>query len=365
MIIDTPMDFDSQALTTAPSSDSLPIFFSNFAPGPQSLPSSGSHQSYDQPMVSMPTSHTPLLSNPAYTTNVASCQPPMPNYSISDSEVILIGQSSWSAYRCTIGVPASACPKTARFNLEKLKETFKHQEAWTNWRPAHDESKFAPVDGLDVASLQEMPRDKLLAITQTFLHKALEIHSNDSGTSSDTLCPKESSSFVILPPTRVLDSFLKSYANSFERFYPLIPRGTFDPNALMYQNNDKASSLLLLLMIAQGALISSSVDGRWLTGGLTEACRISLFDLIEKNIMMSGDAMVLHSALIFTIQAGWSGDKWQMDIAMGQRGMYFAMLRHSGYLHNERQSPATASRRSDLDLLWGDWIWHESRSRYA
>lgn len=282
----------------------------------------------------------------------------------TDYDAAFAGQDAWSAFRCTPGIPSSACPKTAKTNLEKLEASLKDHDAWTNWRPSWDEADYAFGDQLSVAPLQEMPRDKLLAITQTFLHKALEIHQDEQG--SPSLASGGScgySNFVILPPARVLEYFLRSYSNSFERFYPLTSKGLLDPNMLMQGRNDKASSLLLLLMISQGALITPSIDGRWLTGGLIEACRISLFDLIEKNIMLSGDPMVLHSALLFTVQAGWSGDKWQMDIAMGQRGMYFAMLRHSGFLEAQRASAPVLAQRSNIDALWDEWIQQESRGR--
>ena len=233
------------------------------------------------------------------------------------------------------------------------------------WKPYPDEADSPLGEHLSVVPFQEMSRDKLLAITQSFLHKALEIHHDDTrelGRASDVSIGY--SNFVILPPARVLEYFLREYSNSFERFYPLTARGALDPNALMQcRTNDKASSLLLLLMIAQGALTTPTVDGRWLAGGLTETCRISLFDLIEKNIMLSGDPLVLHSALLFTVQAGWSGDKWQMDIAMGQRGMYFAMLRHSGFLELQRNNTPGLAQCSNIDMLWSEWIQQESRSR--
>ncbi|KAI7065441.1 transcription factor Cmr1, partial [Hortaea werneckii] len=73
--------------------------------------------------------------------------------------------------------------------------------------------------------------------------------------------------------------------------------------------------------------------------------------------------IVLHSALLFTVQAAWSGDKWQMDIAMGQRGMYFAMLRHSGSLENRPVSTSGLDGRGNTDQLWSEWIQNESRSR--
>jgi hypothetical protein len=159
-----------------------------------------------------------------------------------------------------------------------------------------------------------------------------------------------------------LEYFLRSYSNSFERYFPLTSRSTLDANELMHCYNDRAASLLVLLMIAQGAMNIPSSEARMLTGGLTEACRISLFDLIERNIIMSGDPIVLHSALLFTVQAAWSGDKWQMDIAMGQRGMYFSMLRHSGVL--DRPAQTTSSHpQPTIEQLWAEWIQNESQSR--
>jgi hypothetical protein len=141
-------------------------------------------------------------------------------------------------------------------------------------------------------------------------------------------------------------------------------RGLLDANELLlHAFNDKASSLLLLMMIAQGAMAIPSTDARWLNGGLTEACRISLFDLIEKNISMASDQIVLHSALLFITSAAWSGDKWQMDIAMGQRGMYFAMLRHSGILEPRHAMTAPLHSRAIPDGIWSDWLQNERQSR--
>lgn len=285
---------------------------------------------------------------------------------VPDLGAIIAAQDGWSVFRCTPPIPSSSCPRTAKLNLERLEQSLKNHEVWSSWRPQWEDGDF-PTGGerLAVMQLQESSRDKLLAITQSFLHKALDIHKEGmSGSPSSGGSPLSNggSNFVLLPPARVLEYFLRSYANSFEAYFPMTSRGVLDANSLLASYNDKASSLLVLMMIAQGAMVIPSVEARWLTGGLTEACRISLFDLIEKNIIMSGDPIVLHSALLFTVQAAWSGDKWQMDIAMGQRGMYFAMLRHSGILE-PRHAPTPRADHSGPDGLWEDWIQHESRSR--
>ncbi|KAF2266212.1 hypothetical protein CC78DRAFT_578542 [Lojkania enalia] len=290
--------------------------------------------------------------------------------SIADSGVpdlgaIIAAQDGWTVFRCTPTIASTSCPRTAKLNLERLEQTLKNHEGWSTWRPLWDESDFEQGEQVAVMQLHEATRDKLLAITQSFLHKALDIHKDgmSSSPSSGESPSSTVSNFILLPPARVLEYFLRSYANSFERYYPMSARGILDPNELMQNFNDKASSLLILMMIAQGAMVIPSVEARWLTGGLTEACRISLFDLIEKNIIMSGDPIVLRAALLFTVQAAWSGDKWQMDIAMGQRGMYFAMLRHSGILEPRHISAPHMSGNTTTETLWGDWIVQESRSR--
>ena len=285
-----------------------------------------------------------------------------------DVAPILQAQDAWSVFRCTPTLPSTSCPKTARLNLELLEQTLRNHEGWTKWSPKWDEQEFAGGDHLTVMQLHESTRDKLLAITQSFLHKALEIHRENGPTHSPATShhspgSHSGSNFVLLPPARVLEYFLRSYANCFERYYPLTSRGILDANELLHCYYDRAASLLVLMMVAQGAMNIPSHEARMLTGGLTEACRISLFDLIERNIIMSGDPIVLHSALLFTVQAAWSGDKWQMDIAMGQRGMYFAMLRHSGVLENRPVASSGAESRGNTDQLWSDWIQNESRSR--
>jgi Fungal Zn(2)-Cys(6) binuclear cluster domain len=278
---------------------------------------------------------------------------------------VIAAQDGWNCFKSAPTIPSSSCPKTAGLHLERLEQSLKNHEGWSSWRLAWEDTDTSQ-DNLQVRPFQEASRDKLLAITQTFLHKALDIHrEGNTGTPSGGGTPcSTSSNFVLLPPSRVLEYFLRSYGNSFERFFPITARGLLDANdQLLNAHNDKASSLLILMMIAQGAMAIPSLDARWLNGGLTEACRISLFDLIEKNISMASDHTVLHSALLFISLAAWSGDKWQMDIAMGQRGMYFAMLRHSGILEPRHAMTPPVHLRGTTDGLWSDWLQHESKSR--
>ena len=257
--------------------------------------------------------------------NSGSIYHPTRHHSISvgesggDIPAVVAAQAGWNCFRSSPTLPPGQCPRTARLHLEKLERTLKNPEMWSSWRPAFEESVDAQHNTTVVAP-KEGARDKLLAITQTFLHKALEIHKDGAlGTPPGGATPcSMDSAFVLLPPSNVLKVFLRSYADSFDRFFPLTPRGILDVNAKLLDAsvNDKAASLLTLLMVAHGAANLPNLEARWLTGGLTEACRISLFDLIEKNIGMASNTTVLQSALLFLTSAAWSGDKWQMDIAM-------------------------------------------------
>lgn len=285
---------------------------------------------------------------------------------ISDLGAIISAQDGWTVFRCTPSIAPTYCPRTAKLNVERLEQSLRNHQGWSNWSPSWNETDFTHGNQIAVAPLQETTRDKLLAITQSFLHKALDIHGDGNSSSNSGDSPGATASrsnFILLPPARVLKFFLESYAHSFERYYSTSARGIFDANELMQHHNDKASSLLILMMIAQGAMNIPSMEARLLTGGFTETCRISLFDLVEKNIIMASDPIVSRAALLFTVQAAWSGDKWQMDIAMGQRGMYCSMLRHAGMLASKLPPPPPTNEQMDTETIWWLWIQQESLSR--
>jgi hypothetical protein len=291
---------------------------------------------------------------------------PTPSSSISgDLAQVIKAQDGWNCFRSSEVLPPDMCPKTAKLHLEKLEQSLKNHENWNSWRLAWQDVD-TTNDYLDVVPLNECSKDKLLAITQTFLHKALETHRNTSvGTPDGGASPMSTASnFVLLPSVRVLTYFLRTYVNTFERYFPMTSRGTLNLNELLMNPhvNDRASSLLTLMMIAAGSLSVPSIDARWLNGGLTEACRISLLNSVETNISMACDLTLLHSALLFISTAAWSGDKWHMNIAMGQRGMYTSMLRHSGALELEPSMPSPQLSQTEL---WREWLHNEGKSRFV
>lgn len=293
---------------------------------------------------------------------------------LQEPDAVLASHQSWPFFQCnTVERSPVAPPKTAAIYLEGLAQTLKNHDTWEAWTAQLDQRALDQVNSRQISSkpIEGYSREKLLAITQTFLHKALDIHKagrghrssrdNSPGGSPDSA----NGAFLMLPPPDVMQYFLKSYVVRYEPYYSSIPGAWLDPNQLMQSANYKAASLLVLLMVASGATSTPTVEARYLASGLTEACRISLFDTIEKDISQAREPLVLRSALLFTTLAAWSGDKWHMDIAMGQRGMYLAMLSHAGMLEafNERIDVGECQRNPES--AWEEWKEYEAKNRLA
>lgn len=256
------------------------------------------------------------------TATIATCR----NGGIPEFEVVVASEAAWPLIRCTPPIYSGSCPRTAIVHLECLEQKSKQEGTWTELEHFLDSYQPEAAEAPQVVRLTSRSRDKMLAITQNFLHKALDIHRSGivkhqkSGVSSPLAADFN---FLVLPPSRVLEYFLKNHVHSLAIYYSLVVRGVVDPNEML--NNNQASTLLVLLMIAQGAATVPMTEARYLSAGLLETCRISLFDQIEKNVELSADLTALRCALLFTLLGAWSGDKWHMDIAMGQRSMYLSV----------------------------------------
>lgn len=235
-----------------------------------------------------------------------------------EREIAITAEAAWPLARCNPAIFTGSCPRTAVMHLEALEELSKH-ETWT--RLAHNIAAAEANQNaeISVVPLNSSTRDRILAITQSFLHRALETHSGRMKGWAKTSSAEGGFNFLVLPPSNVLEYFLRSSLRNLGLYYQLIQGSVLDPNHLM--PNCQRSTLLLLLMIAHGAI----AEARVLTSGLIEACRISLFHVIEKDVELSADPTILRCALLFIIVGAWSGDAWHMNIAMGQRAMYLAV----------------------------------------
>ena len=283
---------------------------------------------------------------------------------IDDLHSFIAARDGWSVFRSSPTPRQTLCPQTPKLYLENLENSWREFEHRNTWQLNVNEVEMAINGGPDIIPFQEDSRNKLSETTQIFLHKALEIHREDGTGTPRTRASNNSPDFsCVLPPVHILEQFLRAYATSFERHFPLVFRARLDANELLTCCDEKASSLLILMMLAQGATTFHSVENHSFIGGLTEVCRISLYDLVEKNIALSVNSTVLQSALLVINQAAWSGDKWQMDIAMRQRGMYMAILKHPGFQF-PNSNRIECNSLSSQNEVWLNWSEMEMGSRY-
>lgn len=274
----------------------------------------------------------------------------------------LPAELAWPLARCNPPTCSDSCPRTAVWHHESLGQNSKNELSWDSLDVGPNQAISAP-DLIDVKPINLDARDTLHAITQGFLHRALKTHRGGfSNKCQNGQYPSPANfSSLLLPPINVLEYFLRKYTRNLSKYYSLDAGGRIDPDKLIYGNH--TSTLLILLMIAQGASMSRSTEARCLSTGLTEICRISLFDIIEQDIELCADPTVLRCALLFTMLGAWSGDKWHMDIVMGQRGMYLTMLNHAGMLEPEDMSVPRLSGSSDVNVQWRAWVVAETQSR--
>ncbi|KAI5857313.1 hypothetical protein GGS23DRAFT_588108 [Durotheca rogersii] len=290
----------------------------------------------------------------------------LPAHTVSDNvipeyDVIIASDEAWPLARCNPLIFSGACPRTAIVHLESLEAKSRHEGTWLSLEQHIQQVDRNGADLASVVPLSAETREKVLAITQSFLHKALEIHRGGVNSPTKTFSSTRTLSCLVLPPTTIIEYFLRSYVRSLSFFFSLVSTGRVDPNEMLQEN--QSAALLVLLMIAQGASAVPTLEARSLSAGLIETCRISLFDTIEKDVEMSADQTTLRCALLFTLLGAWSGDKWLMDIAMGQRGMYLSMLKHAGMLEPRLTAMPSTSGSTNGELEWRSWLNSESQNR--
>lgn len=251
------------------------------------------------------------------------------------SDGLLASQESWPFFSCNRS-PKSGCfpPATAAIYVQGLVRVLTTHD-WQMPSDAQHESVSAEVCQLlqgeeMIGAPVRYSAETLNAVTQAILHKACKTHCTAPGSMdalSQILSDKADHGVIKLPPIDDVARLLECYISHHKPYYACAADLTHS-NVPMLQSNVPASSLLMLLTIAQGAAFISIPAARYLASGLIEACRLFLFESIEKDVLLSRDPTVLHSALLFTTAGAWSGDNWHMDIAMGQRGMYISVSTH-------------------------------------
>lgn len=218
----------------------------------------------------------------------------------------------WPCFKC---IPTNKSPpnqETGGGFLQRLEETLDGQ---FNWQLPNYDAISSEDSLLYVEPVTDGVRDRLMVTAQSFLAHARSIHRKVADSRAKT---GTSSGFVILPPPSVLDSFLRAYAVKVEKYMPFFSGGVISSSNIVGQNPGNPAILLLLLMIAHGAMGSPTLEAHHFANGVIETCRLCLLDMLEKNVQLATHPMMLRCALLYLNAALWSGNRWHMSVSSDQ-----------------------------------------------
>lgn len=225
----------------------------------------------------------------------------------------------WPCFSCNPPTQRLINPRTGGEYLMRLEKTLENIPTWN----IEELLPEVPSCEVYVNHIEETLRDKLMVIAQGFFSRSRDVHhavlweANLSRSASRSHA--NPTGFFILPPTSVLEGFLKIYWFRVEQYLNLFPGKNINLEELIVPHEEKVSSLLILLMIAHGAMGSSNREAHEFSSGLIETCRICIFDVMEKNVELSAHPTMLQCALLYLQASAWSGNKWHMDVSLGSQ----------------------------------------------
>lgn len=234
----------------------------------------------------------------------------------------------WTIFQCT---PLLNDPPPYMFHryVAHLERNFRSPGPWAvseeNWRNSY----FPPQERFTNVSLTDETRERMVMIAQYFLRLSLDCHGPSAHPPLNN-CPAGGSlsiqtPYISLPSTKILSIYLETFLASFEPYYPLNPARGLNPNKLAPSSNEKGATLLLLLMIAYGAMKEPTAKARHLAVGIAEIARLAILDHLEKDNYASRRALTLHCGLLSTVENAFGGEKWHMEIGMGQRHAFLTV----------------------------------------
>jgi hypothetical protein len=226
----------------------------------------------------------------------------------------------------SLSTQSVATPTRSAENVARLGDNYADAAPWSHvsatWRAQH----FVEQEYVENIKLAETTRERILATAQNFFRLTLDSLNVNSNPGTRFLMADlrrySSSSILMLPPTPILHIYLETFLTSFEPYYPLINKRLFDPNAIASGKNEQLAIVMLLLVIAYGAMRDPAVKARRLSTGLLEICRLTTLHLLDKDNTNPRSMILAECALLSTYQAAFSGDKWLMESSFGQMHQY-------------------------------------------
>jgi hypothetical protein len=237
-----------------------------------------------------------------------------------DFEAAVAAESTWPFARCNVSGGSNAYARTAVFHLEYLEQASINSIPMAQLEGYLEQQVWNPFESISIIPMSHRTRGSVISTTLRFLYNALDIHRGIPYISGNAYSNRsQDTNTLILPPADVLEHFLRLSLRSLSYYFDSIPGGSLDPNSMVTVG--EASSLLLILMLAQGASSVPMIEVGFLSTGLVETCRVALLEM-NKKTEPGFNQTTLNCALLFITMGAWSGEKWLMDSAMSQRGMY-------------------------------------------
>ena len=317
------------------------------------------------------TSHAPLHRSPNMSQHdsVTPASQGGSRRSASEAEdnALLIGDwKHWSMCRCS-PVPVAPAQDRTKASIVTIDHNFVRAGLWTGVTMDWREKLFESAERFTNVPLSETTREWLLMIAQRFMRIAMDVHGLNIDDSSPA-SPDEADfgvlgGYVRLPPSDALRQYLETVLKKYEPFYPLIPARILDPNQLAGARQGRGSSLLLFMMFAFGSGLDPAIKAQRFSTALTEICRHSIQDVLEKDSGAKGSGLLFYCSLMFIIKSAFSGDKAHMNIAVAHRHMYLTLMRSVGLF--KCQILLQPTEQESLKQAWQSWVEWESVSRLA
>ncbi|OQV07292.1 Fungal Zn2-Cys6 binuclear cluster domain-containing protein [Cladophialophora immunda] len=275
----------------------------------------------------------------------------------------------WSICRCT-PFPQDPASDRQKLVLANLDHNFLQPGPWTSIQEDWRQKNFNQAGLFTNVPLSHSTREWLLVIAQRYMRLAVDIHGlaldSPSPASSDHQDPSRLGGYVRLPPARALHNYLEIVLRNYEPFYPVLPARRLDPNHLSANALGRGPSLLLCFMIAFGSMIDPARKARRFSTAMTEICRHSMHDVLERDAHDLKNPFLYYAALLFIVKGAFSGDKAHMNICIGHRQLYLVSLRHAGILtKRQTRSSNPTQPEENLQYAWKAWVERESLSRLA
>ncbi|CAI7583485.1 unnamed protein product [Penicillium glandicola] len=243
----------------------------------------------------------------------------------------------WLLFQCNPVTPSSACAPTAANHVKNLCALLEDGKMTVHRGQVADSN-------IAIEPLSPSIREKLSAGLQILYKEAQELYGLQ-GTSNGKKYDR--ASVLTLPSAPVLEFLFRACLGCCQPYYPFMHTATLKTNERMEGRNTILPYIMLLLMLSVGAMAAGTGENYpKIAHGLVEICRVSLRNLIERDIKVALDHEVSQCALLNLIASVWNGDKWQMDM-------------HLKADHHDHRDAQVARLESAHDIAHSWEIWKE------